>query len=144
MFLYNTSKYSRYTKISWSIKRVISQCLSRSKNDVQILNRSLDAAKCSQITMSSNAYLWIMYSMALEFRSIVQARYYNLRKLSGIISKAKRRMERYERYNSFNKEIILNCFVFCNNILTCWHFDYISLILVKSSGIWKHAQRIDT
>ena len=78
-----------------------------------------------------------------EFRSIVQPRNYNLRKLSSIISNAKRRMERYERYNLFNKGIILNCIVFWNNILTClggWHFDYISLILVNSSGIWQHAQ----
>ena len=48
--------------------------------------------------------------------------------------------------NLFNKGIMLNCIVFWNNILTClrsWHFDYISLILVKSSGIWQHAQWID-
>ena len=48
--------------------------------------------------------------MGSEFRSIVQPRNYNLRKLSGIISNAKRRMERSERYNLFNKglyEIVL-------------------------------------
>ena len=119
MFLYNTSKYSRYTKISWSIERIISQCLSRSKNDVQILNRSLEAAKCLQITMSTKEQKYIYECMDSEFRAIVQATNYNLRKLSGIISNAKRRMEQYVRYNSFNKEIILNCIVFWNNILTC-------------------------
>ena len=93
----------------------MSQCLSRSENDVQILNRSLEAAKCLQI-MSVQICIECMGSV---FRSIVQPRKYNLRKLSGIISNAKRRMERYERYNLFNKGFILNCIVFWNNILTC-------------------------
>jgi hypothetical protein len=66
---------------------------------------------------------YIYECMDSEFRSIVQATNYNLRKLSGIISNAKRRMEQYVRYNSFNKEIILNCIVFWNNILTCLRVD---------------------
>ena len=56
--------------------------------------------------------------MGSEFRSIVQLENYNLRKLSSIISNAKRRMERYEKYNLFNKGIILNCIVFWKDILT--------------------------
>ena len=50
--------------------------------------------------------------MGSEFRSIVQPRNYNLSKLSEIISNAKRRMGRYERYNLFNKGIILKIVFF--------------------------------
>jgi hypothetical protein len=99
----------------------------RSKNDVQILNRSFEAAKCLQCLQCINE------CMGSEFRSIVQPRNYNLRKLSGIISNAKRRMELYVRHNSFNKGIILNCIVFWNSMskgLTFWlYFTNFSQII---------------
>ena len=128
---YNASKYSSYTKISWSIEMIIYRNVSRGLKTT---------CKFNWIARSKQPNVYN------DNVSIVQPRNYNLRKLSGLISNAKRRMERYERYNLFNKGIILNCIVFWNNISTClrgWHFDYISLILVKSSGIWQHAQWID-
>ena len=142
---YNASKYSSYTKISWSIERIICRNVSRGLKTTC----KFWIARSKQPSVYKLCLQICIECMGSVFRSIVQPRNYNLRKLSGIISNAKRRMERYEKYNLFNKEIILNCIVFWNNILTClrgnrdWNFDYISLILVKSSGIWQHAQWID-
>jgi hypothetical protein len=61
----------------------IAICLSRSKNDAQILNSSLEATKCVQCLQCNEC-------IGSEFRLIVQPRNYNLRKLSSIISNAKR------------------------------------------------------
>jgi hypothetical protein len=134
MFLYNTSKYSRYIKLVGQLKGLFRN---------HYVSRGLKTTCKFWIARSKqpNVYKlqclqkYIYECMDSEFRSIVQARNYNLRKLSGIISNAKRRMEQYVRYNSFNKKIILNCIVFWKyNILTClrgWHFDYISLNFSK-------------
>jgi hypothetical protein len=76
----------------------MSQCLLRSKNDMQIVNRSLEP-RSSQIFTN---YVY-KYVLNLWVQSSAQPRNYNLKKFSGMISNAKRRMERYERYNLFNK-----------------------------------------
>jgi hypothetical protein len=105
---YNASKYSSYTKISWSIERIICRNVSRGlKTTCKFWIAHSKQPSVYKFNMSTNMY-WM-------YGSIVQPRNYNWRKLSGIISNAKRRMERYERYNLFiNKGIILNCIVFWN------------------------------
>jgi hypothetical protein len=77
--------------------------------------------------------MYIYECMDSEFAQLFRHRNYNLRKLSGIISNAKRIIERYVRYNSFNKEIILNCIVFWNNILTCLIQFFISIQFINYS-----------
>jgi hypothetical protein len=76
---YNASKYSRYTKISWSIERIIYRNVSRGLKTARTCKFWIARSKQPHVY---NVYMQcINECMGSEFRSIVQPRNYNLRKL---------------------------------------------------------------